>query len=124
MSLIRNPNTLRKPSAKRSAFTLVELLVMIALIAILASLVLPALARGTVLSKQIQCKSNLRQMSLAMGVYLDDNDGLYPTYEWSAKENRFIWEIAIARNAAGSSAADPRPIGLHCPTGRQGVLHE
>ena len=124
MSLIRNPNTLGKGSAERSGFTLVELLVVIAIIAILASLVLPALARGTILSKEIQCKSNLRQMSLAMGVYLDDNDGLYPTYEWSANENRFNWEIAVARNTAGSSGTEPRPIGLHCPTGRQGVLHE
>lgn len=111
-------------SAQRKAFTLVELLVVIAIIAILASLVLPALAKGKLLSKEIQCKSNLRQMSLALGVYLDDNDALYPTYDWAPQERRFNWEIAVARNIAGSSATSVSKTPLHCPTGRQGVPHE
>ena len=122
MPSIHNPNRLGKTSTTSGGFTLIELLVVIAIIAVLAGLILPALAKGKVLSKEIQCKSNLRQMSVALGVYLDDNNALYPTFEWSPQERRFNWEIAIARNTAGSTG--PRPISLHCPSGRQGVPHE
>ena len=87
-------------------------------------LAVASLAKGRVLSKEIQCKSNLRQMSVALGVYLNDNEAHYPTYEWTAKERRFNWELAIARNTAGSSIETNPSISLHCPTGRQGVPHE
>ena len=107
-----------------NGFTLIELLVVVALIAVLASLLLPALAKGKVLSKETQCRSNLRQMSVALEMYLDENDSLYPTYEWAPKERRFNWEIAVARNTGRSPAAGERSTGPHCPTGREGVMHE
>lgn len=57
----------------KSGFTLIELLVVIAIIAILAALLLPALSQSRIRAESIQCRNNIRQLSLAFFMYADDN---------------------------------------------------
>ncbi len=63
----------RDRSPWRHAFTLIELLVVIAIIAILAALLLPALARAKAAAQCAQCRSNVRQINLAIRLYTDDH---------------------------------------------------
>jgi prepilin-type N-terminal cleavage/methylation domain-containing protein/prepilin-type processing-associated H-X9-DG protein len=62
----------------RTAFTLVELLVVIAVIAILAALLLPALSRAKERSRQSYCASSLRQIVLGALMYADEHDDRFP----------------------------------------------
>jgi len=61
-----------------SGFTLVELLVVIAVVAIIAAILFPVFARVREKARQITCLSNLRQLTLAFAEYTDDNDGVLP----------------------------------------------
>ena len=63
-------------------FTLVELLVVIAVIAVLASLLLPALAKAKGMASALVCKNKLKQLGVNMSFYLNDNNGVFPDYNF------------------------------------------
>jgi len=65
----------------KSAFTLVELLVVISIIALLLAVLMPALSRAREQGKRLTCANNLKQLSLAMNIYAEQNSGRYPAIQ-------------------------------------------
>ncbi|HEX7008594.1 MAG TPA: DUF1559 domain-containing protein [Phycisphaeraceae bacterium] len=64
----------------RKAFTLIELLVVISIIALLISILLPALRSAREAAQSVQCMSNMRQIGLGLEMYTSDHDGAFPNY--------------------------------------------
>jgi prepilin-type processing-associated H-X9-DG protein/prepilin-type N-terminal cleavage/methylation domain-containing protein len=89
---------------KRTAFTLVELLVVIGIIALLIGILLPALSRARDTSKRVLCLSNLRQMAIASQTYVTNYKGYYPIANWvtwtgtSTTTYIYCWDFTTIQN--------------------------
>jgi prepilin-type N-terminal cleavage/methylation domain-containing protein/prepilin-type processing-associated H-X9-DG protein len=115
----------RRP-AVRAGFTLIELLVVIAIIALLAAMLLPALAKAKESARATQCLNHLRQISLGVCLYADDNEDQFPRSQHSAfAHSQLPWERAIAPQLGGSVTVWTNLLNsiYHCPSHqRPGVL--
>jgi prepilin-type N-terminal cleavage/methylation domain-containing protein/prepilin-type processing-associated H-X9-DG protein len=100
---------------RNGGFTLIELLVVIAIIAILASLLLPALAKAKQRAQSVNCLSNLKQLQLCWNMYADDHyDAMPPSNDW---ESGGAWVGKAPSWAVGDGVHDLTTTNL-----TQGVL--
>ena len=106
------------------AFTLVELLVVIAIIALLLSILMPSLRKAKSMAARLTCSHNLKQINLAVGFYLNDNDNFYPSAQdpvsidpaywlWMGRGWRFLVEPYV-----GVRIDPNNPSILFCPHDR------
>ncbi len=92
-------------------FTLIELLVVIAIIAILAAMLLPALNQARARAQKITCTANLKQLTSAMLMYADNNDGVLQIQDWM-KLSAFRQLVAAPNPDEWSNVYQP---GILCP---------
>ncbi len=96
---IRHPSTRPRPQGRaRSGFTLIELLVVISIISILAGMLIPAINLVRELANQTKCASNQRQIAMAMMVYANQNEG--------------IWPVRATKADGSQDAANPTPLAF------------
>ena len=69
------------PPQRPIAFTLIELLIVIGIVALLIAILLPALGSARHAARSVACLSNLRQMGILLNAYLVDSDGRLPTLD-------------------------------------------
>lgn len=89
-----------------NGFTLIELLVVISIIAVLASMLLPVLARARESARRIQCVNQMKQIGLAFQLYSDSNNEELPRSQHSAFANKQLpWERAVATDLGQASTS-------------------
>ncbi|MBI1338091.1 MAG: prepilin-type N-terminal cleavage/methylation domain-containing protein [Phycisphaera sp.] len=77
----RAPRSLRQPRQPLHGFTLIELLVVVTIIALLVSILLPAVGRARYAARIVKCMSNQKQVYLGVTIYTSDNHNYYPSDE-------------------------------------------
>ena len=105
---MRLPMHGRRPTSRRG-FTLVELIIVIAILGLLAALLTPGLSKAFEVADQTACASNLRQLAIAVNLYLKDNDGIFfPIRE--TRPGGVLWYFGFERHDSVSRGEGNRTL--------------
>jgi prepilin-type N-terminal cleavage/methylation domain-containing protein/prepilin-type processing-associated H-X9-DG protein len=105
-----------------TCFTLIELLVVIAIVAILASLLLPALARAKESARATQCLSNLHQLGVGLQMYVADNGNRLPVMRDALLDTNQVATNPIPNTVLAHYV--PGTNIWRCPSDRKGLFEQ
>lgn len=96
-----------KHQSRWQGFTLIELLVVISIIALLISILLPALSKAREAGKMTLNLNNLRQLQIALHSYANDNSGYLPYWRWSTVSSNTAFPLWGGQLAGQQYVSDP-----------------
>lgn len=100
-------------------FTLIELLIVIAIIAILAGLLLPALKKAKEMGTQISCQNKEKQLGLCVAMYASDQNFFFPCGEGMGTGHGWEEKLMPYLQTTGTTPTQPY---FHCPASKEGCI--
>ena len=108
-----------RPGSRRRAFTLADLLVVVAVIAVLVAVVVPVMVRNKAKARQALCVSNLKEVTRAVLLYTEENQKAFPALDPSPPTGIWWWYKELVKGYVGlTGPSSPRDKLFACPDDR------